>query len=83
MKEQRSIISLLLLIVLCTGCSKGVIIKNGDLQLEIDEMMRARLTSLNNSTSSFHNKFIESDALIAAEFTASLFKLTNVSEFKE
>lgn len=83
MKEQRSIISLLLLIVLCTGCSKGIIIKNGDLQLEIDEMMRARLTSLNNSTSSFHNNFIESDALIATEFTASLFKLTNVSEFKE
>ncbi len=83
MKERWYVVYLLLLAVLITGCNKSVVIKNGDLQLEVDNLMRIKLVSLNSSTSSFHDDFIESDALMAVEFTASQFRLTNVSEFKE
>lgn len=83
MKERLYVVLFLLSVALLTGCNKNVIIKNGDLQLEVDNLMRVRLTSLNGSTSSFHDEFIESDALMAVEFTASQFKLTHVSEFKD
>ena len=84
MKRILHISLFVLLFATITGCNnKNVIITNGDLQLEMDDMMRIKLHSLNNSTSSYHNSFIESDALMAVEFTASQFKLTNVSEIKE
>ena len=83
MKEKRHIALFLLFIVFCTACSKNVVITNGDLQLEVDEMMRIKLQSLNHSTTSFYDDFYESDALFAVEFTASQFELSNASEFNE
>lgn len=62
-----------------TGCgSSPTTIVNGDLELSVDNKMRIKVRSLNGKTSAFHNDYIESDALVAAEFTAGLFNVESV-----
>ena len=61
------------------SCTSGTTITNGDIQLTVDNKMRFSVQSLNPTTQSFYNGFIESDALYADEFTASQFDLKSVT----
>ncbi len=60
----------------CSG--GGVTVTNGDLRIKIDGRMRLNVESLNAGTGELYKGYIESDALIADEFTASQFRLKTV-----
>ncbi len=65
--------------LLLSSCGGGVLsLTNGDLNISIDGRMRTSIHSLNSSTQEFYGGHVESDALIAAEFIASSFRLSDV-----
>jgi alpha-galactosidase len=65
-----------------SACHSGeVTITNGDLQIRVDNRMRMSVNYVNTSLSKcYWGGYLESDALLTAEFTASQFKLTSVEQ---
>lgn len=77
-QKTISLAAILFISLLTVACTGVTTITNGDIQLKVDNKMRFSVQSLNSTTESFYNGFIESDALYADEFTASQFDLKNV-----
>ncbi len=71
-----------LVLIFFSSCSNSVTIENGDISLMVDHKMHIKLASLNENTEIYHNTFVPADYLVAREFTAKDFRLSNTSQHK-
>ena len=75
------VVTVALLLASCG--SRGLSVANGDVKMTVDGEMRVKVSSLDAGTKEFYRGRISSDALVADEFTASEFRLTDVREEEE
>ena len=74
------ITTLLLAYMILLGCDSNVEIKSGDLVIQIDKTMQVKLESHNEGMTSLYDGYVPADYLIAREFVADKFNLTDFKE---
>lgn len=71
------------LFLLLTSCGREVKITNGDLQMQINDLMQVKFSSLNATTQAFYSDYYAADELKAQEFKADEFKLVSVDKLEK
>lgn len=71
------------IILFFSSCTKEVIITNGELKMEINDLMQVKFSSLEKNIKPFYTNFYPSDELRAEELLIDNFKLVNIQKSKE
>jgi len=71
------------IVLFFSSCTKEVIITNGELKMEINDLMQVKFSSLDKNIKPFYTNFYPSDELRAEELSIDKFKLVNIQKSKE
>lgn len=73
----------ILMMLFMFGCGSKVEITNGDLVIQINDKMQMKVLSTNKQTQAYYSDFVTSDYLVAREFKADKFLLSDIRSHVE